>query len=172
MFFTTEDSLVAGDSNGKRDAYVYDRPSDSVRLVSSGKSPANSYFLDASSSGDDVFFITRERLAGWDVDDNYDLYDARVNGGLPDPIAVRGGCSGDACQGPLGSAPAAVTGASATVGGSGNATPHRQNRLKAVARARCARPKVRRKIGGKTRCVSKKRAARLRADAKRKQESK
>ena len=45
-------------------------------------------FLDASASGDDVFFATRERLAPTDTDELVDVYDARVDGGFPAPTAA------------------------------------------------------------------------------------
>jgi hypothetical protein len=98
VFFTTADALVPQDINNRLDAYVYDVPSGTVHLLSSGTDEANSYFMDASSSGDDAFILTRQQLVGWDTDQNYDLYDARVNGGFPDPV-VAPTCSGEACQG-------------------------------------------------------------------------
>ena len=49
-----------------------------VGLISSGASGHESAFLDASESGDDVYFITAERLVATDLDTNYDVYDARA----------------------------------------------------------------------------------------------
>jgi DNA-binding beta-propeller fold protein YncE len=49
-----------------------------VGLISSGTSGHESAFLDASEDGDDVYFITAERLVATDLDTNYDVYDARV----------------------------------------------------------------------------------------------
>lgn len=54
-----------------------------VGLISSGTSPHESAFLDASASGDDVFFLTAEKLKAvngvtQDIDTNYDVYDAHV----------------------------------------------------------------------------------------------
>jgi hypothetical protein len=51
-------------------------------LISTGKSEFPSLFADASASGDDVFFFTREPLVGQDKDKLQDVYDARVGGGL------------------------------------------------------------------------------------------
>jgi hypothetical protein len=43
------------------------------------------------------------------------VYDARLGGGFPSPLAERQPCSGDACQGPLSApAPALVPGGTAT----------------------------------------------------------
>jgi hypothetical protein len=49
-------------------------------LISGGTSSEQSYFLDASADGDDVFFFTREALVPTDTDANVDAYDARVDG--------------------------------------------------------------------------------------------
>ncbi len=48
-----------------------------VGLISSGSSPQESAFLDASETGGDVFFLTTEKLASQDFDTSYDVYDAQ-----------------------------------------------------------------------------------------------
>jgi hypothetical protein len=156
VFFSSAAPLVPADANGKADAYEYDVPSGTVRLLSSGRDPADSWFLDASANGDDAFFLTRERLVGWDVDRAYDLYDARVGGGLPDPPAPPPGCGGDACRGQGHAAPPVASLGSATL-----VVPVRavaKAKAKARARARrhakaCRRGFVRRKLYGRSRCV-------------------
>jgi hypothetical protein len=120
VFFSTAEALVPGDSNGKSDAYEYDTETGKVSLLSSGKDPADSYFLDASASGNDVFILTREQLSRWDTDLNYDVYDVRVNGGFPEPSAPVAGCSGDSCQGAQASAPAFDAPSSSSFTGAGN----------------------------------------------------
>jgi hypothetical protein len=55
-----------------------------IDLISSGTSPLDSEFLDASASGDDVFFSTDSSLIEADPG-QIDIYDARVGGGLPEP---------------------------------------------------------------------------------------
>jgi hypothetical protein len=89
---------VPEDSNGKIDTYEFDTATGQVHLLSSGTDTGDSYFMDASGAGDDVFILTRERLAGWDTDNNYDLYDVREPhaghpAGFPDPppVPVVGG---------------------------------------------------------------------------------
>ncbi len=47
-------------------------------LVSSGESPEESAFLDASENGNDVFFLTASKLSKRDTDTTLDVYDARV----------------------------------------------------------------------------------------------
>ncbi len=123
VFFTSGDALVPQDTNGKLDAYEYDVGSGTVHLLSTGKDPFDSYFMNASPSGDDAFILTRQRLVGWDMNNDYDLYDVRVGGGFPDPPAVAPACVGGACQGtPNGSPEAAGFGSLLTVG-SGNVQP-------------------------------------------------
>ncbi len=101
-FFETGDSLVADDSNGKIDVYGW--RGGQIELVSSGTGGSNSHFADASASGDDVFFTTRDRLVRSDQDTLSDLYDARV-GGRPEPPPAPQPCVGDDCQVPPSGAP-------------------------------------------------------------------
>jgi hypothetical protein len=51
-------------------------------LLSSGTSDKASFLLDASTDGSNAFLITRSPLVGQDGDRLYDVYDARVGGGL------------------------------------------------------------------------------------------
>lgn len=94
LFFDSPDALAAQATNGLEDVYEYEpsgvgsckgtsvefstRSSGCVSLISSGVAGAESAFLDASETGDDVFFITASKLVGEDVDTAYDVYDARV----------------------------------------------------------------------------------------------
>jgi hypothetical protein len=130
VFFHTRTALVPEDSNGRTDVYEYDVPTATVHLISSGKDSANSYFMDASPNGNDVFFVTRQRLVGWDVDQNYDLYDARIGGGLPDPAPAAPACSGDACQGTQGIRPNDLSSASSSFHGVGNQQARKPRRHK------------------------------------------
>jgi hypothetical protein len=116
VFFESQDGLVPADVNGRGDVYEYE--DGAVHLISSGSSSDDSYFADASKTGDDVFFLTRERLASTDVDDNRDMYDARVGGGFASVTSQP--CSGDGCQGPSAPAPAAPRPTSASIFGDGN----------------------------------------------------
>jgi hypothetical protein len=151
VFFSTGEALVPQDVNGRADVYEYDVPSGSVHLISSGRSTSDSYFMDASANGDDVFFTTRQALTGWDTDGNTDLYDARVDGGVPDPAAPPPGCSGDTCQ--AGSATGGLgllAPGSVAIDGSDNvANPHVVKRKP----LKCKRGYVRKKVRGKVRCV-------------------
>jgi hypothetical protein len=157
VFFSTREALVPSDVNGKVDAYEYELPNDgsppSVHLISSGTSSSDAYFLDASPDGKDAFFLTRDRLVGWDTDDSYDLYDARIGGGFPEPVAPAPQCSADACRGSLQSGLATPSlGGTALFHGSGNV---RATARKHKIAKRCKRGYVRKRVRGKVRCVRK-----------------
>jgi hypothetical protein len=141
VFFSSAEALVPEDTNGVSDAYEYDVPSETVHLLSSGTSSSPSYFMDASSSGDDAFILTRERLTGWDADGGYDLYDARVNGGLPEPQAPVI-CRGETCH--EASTPPPAAPAIASSGFSGPANPKAP---------KCKKGFKKQTVKGKTKCV-------------------
>lgn len=163
VFFSTADALVPEDVNGVSDAYEYDANIGQVHLISSGTDTAPSYFVDATPSGHDVFFYTRERLVGWDVDQSYDLYDARVDGGFPDPPPAPPVCAGDRCQGAATLAPSDVTPGSETFVGSGNVVAVPPTRAKPRPKPRhCPRGHVRRRVRGHVKCVKRRPARKAR----------
>jgi DNA-binding beta-propeller fold protein YncE len=115
VFFNSIESLVPGDSNGTWDVYQYEplgagtcksstgsrsaarSGNGCVGLLSSGTAEGDAGFLDATPSGNDVFFLTRGRLSVLDRDNEVDVYDARV-GGI---VAVRSPsveCTGEGCR--------------------------------------------------------------------------
>ncbi len=81
VLFSSGQALVPQDVNHAIDAYEYDVLTGTVHLVSGGADGSDSYFMNASPSGRDAFFLTRQRLIRADADGGYDLYDARVGGG-------------------------------------------------------------------------------------------
>jgi hypothetical protein len=99
VFFDTSEALVPQDTNGKEDAYEWD--DGVIHLISTGRGAGDSYFVDASANGDDVYIATRQSLVGWDEDTLLDLYDARIDGGLPEPPAQQVACTGESCQGAI-----------------------------------------------------------------------
>jgi hypothetical protein len=147
VFFNSTEALVPEDTNGRLDAYEYDVASGRVHLLSSGKSTDQSYVIDATANGDDVFILTRERLVGWDVDDRYDLYDARVAGGFPEPPTPAPVCTGEVCRGASRPAPSVDVSASRGYRGAGDAAG------KLRSRRRCGRRAVLRTVRGKRKCV-------------------
>ena len=144
VFFATKDALVPEDVNGKYDTYEYDSVTETQSLLSSGTSPHDSYFMEATASGTDVFFTTKERLTAWDNDEAYDVYDARIGGGFPEPVIATAPCEGESCRTAAPAAPAAQPPGSGSLFGPVNPKP-----------IRC--PKGKRAVhkGGKTRCVKK-----------------
>lgn len=114
VFFTSGEPLVTSDDNGRKDAYVYDTETGEHHLLSTGQSPVDSYFLDATPSGDDVLISTREHLVGIDTDDAFDLYDVRVGGGIAaqNPPAAQPECSAEDCHGSASAPPAETAPAS------------------------------------------------------------
>jgi hypothetical protein len=121
VFFETSDALLPRDTNGKLDVYEYE--GGALSLLSSGTSEADSFFLDASVDGSDVFFATAQPLLGRDSDDVYDIYDARVDGGFTEPTGPAPACEGDGCRGPGTVAPGLSVPSSVTFAGAGNVQP-------------------------------------------------
>jgi NHL repeat len=114
VFFDSYESLVAGDQNGPvADVYEWEAPgagdcvvggsgyseanAGCISLISTGKSPVDSEFLDASVDGGNVFFATDQSLVPQDPG-QYDIYDAHELGGFPQSPASPAPCVGDACQ--------------------------------------------------------------------------
>ncbi len=147
LFFDSRDSIVPADSNaGVEDVYQWE-PSGvgdcesqfaeggCVRLISAGTGTADSNFVTMDPSGQNVFFTTRDQLALKDRDDLYDLYDARVEGGIGAETEIsRAECQGEACQPPV-SAPNDATPSSSSFEGPGNpreakAKKHKKKRHK------------------------------------------
>ena len=163
LFFESRDKLVPRDANGTWDVYQWEAPgkgscttsrptysSDSggcVELISSGQSPSGAGFLDADPSGRNAFIGTQAGLIEADYGLN-DVYDARIDGGFPEPAAPPAGCTGEACQSPA-PAPQAKTPASSAFQGPGNAAQGRDcaalaGRLRILAhRNRALRHRVR-----------------------------
>jgi hypothetical protein len=155
LYFESSDALSPRDTNGAQDVYQWEAPGAGgcdqgdpdyfelnqgcLRLISSGQSPRAAEFVDASPSGDDVFFATLSSLLPQDYA-LVDVYDARVDGGFPQPPPAAPQCEGEACQSPP-EAPNDPTPASAAFEGAGNVA----GEPAAQAPKRCAKGKVRRK---------------------------
>jgi hypothetical protein len=144
-FFQTEEALLPADTNGALDVYEWEAAGHRsctessatfsaasggcLYLLSTGLSPQQSYFADASENGEDAFFFTRQPLISQDTDDNSDLYDAREAGGIAaqNPPPVSPPCAGEACR-PLPAAPPGEQSvASAIFSGPGNRRQSHRN---------------------------------------------
>jgi hypothetical protein len=126
VFFDTPDPLVSQDANGVRDVYMWENGK--ISLISTARSGKDSYLLDNSPSGNDVFFATQEALAPEDTDGAYDVYDARVGGGFPKPNPPTSCLSG--CQ-TTESAPSYTEAGSTMFSGAGNAKPKHHKKKQA-----------------------------------------
>ncbi len=161
LFFESFEPLVPRDTNGRTDVYEWEAAASKAQclntlrgelfltesqgclsLISSGQSSQDSEFFDATPAGNDVFFATLSSLVGWDTG-LVDVYDARVEGGFPEPPQPKASCEGEACQSPP-APPNDQTPSSATYNGPGNLSE---------AKPKCPKGKVANKQG---KCVKKK----------------
>jgi hypothetical protein len=167
VFFQTDEALLPQDKNGQTDVYEWEAAREGtcavgtgsysatsggcLYLISTGQSPQPSYFGDASANGDDVFFFTRQSLVGQDQDENYDIYDARVEGGIaPQNPSPPVGCTGEGCLGPVDPPTVWDAPASTTFSGTGNLKPAPTKPKKLVVK--CSK----RKKSSHRRCLKKK----------------
>ena len=163
LYFESADALAALDTNGKVDVYQWEEPGTGgcdeedgsfsplsggcVDLVSSGQSAQGSRFVEASPTGNDVFFATVSSLLPQDFG-SADVYDARLGGGLPIPDPIKPPCEGDTCAAQI-PAPEEPTPASADYTAPPAAPEGKP------AKRRCAKGKRRVQRKGKSRCVPK-----------------
>ena len=178
VLFDVADSLVPADSNGNWDVYeseptgtgsctaasgsatVARSSGGCVALLSSGVATEGETMLDASASGNDVFFLTAQPLSVLDEDNELDIYDARVGGVAATPQTTTE-CLGEACQ-PAVEAPIDQTPGSLTFSGSGNLTPPPPAVVKKTVK--CKKGDVKNK---KHKCVRKKTKKAKKSSAKR-----
>jgi DNA-binding beta-propeller fold protein YncE len=168
VFFNSFDALVARDQNKALDVYEWEAPGSGnceeggyayvpsaggcVNLISSGEDPQASEFLDASASGDDVFFKTYDSLVPQDPA-LVDIYDARVGGGFPNPPTPEKECEGEGCLPAPAPEPAHPTPQSQSFVGPGNQVAKPKPKPK-----KCPKGKHRVKRKGKSVCVKNKKA--------------
>jgi hypothetical protein len=181
VFFQSKEALVPRDKNEQMDVYEWERegtggPDGCSRLsasfsersggclylISTGESGDPSYFGDASADGSNVFFFTRQSLVGQDRDENDDLYDARVEGGIaaqnPPPPAS---CTGEGCLGPVDPSPVFGAPSSSTFAGAGNLKSPPIKPKKVVVKC----PKGKKRSHGRCLKKSKKRSKKARKHA-------
>lgn len=166
VFFNSTEPLVAQDTNGRVDAYEWERGGTNgceqiqgcIHLLSGGTSPDNSYFFDASTSGDDIFMVTRAQLVSEDRYEDFVVYDAH-SGGVR-PLAVPA-CAGTGCQGIPAAPPVFATPATVTFDGVGNfapppvlAKPHTKQLTRAQKLAKALKACGRGRRGVRARCVA------------------
>ncbi len=192
LFFNSKDALVPQDVNGTWDVYEYEPPGvgacmsgaltfsersgGCVGLISSGESPEESGFLDASENGGDVFFATLSQLVTQDYDHSMDVYDAREctseSSCFPTPVEVPPACTTEAsCKpSPTPQPTLYAPPASATFSGPGNLAPPPPPAPAQVTKkktVKCAKGKVRSKHGDCVKQKSKKHKAKKASDDRR-----
>ena len=95
-----------------------------THMISDGHGTAGAYqgtlaVGAMSASGADIVFPTISQLVGQDTDVLTDLYDARIDGGLPAP-QVPSSCEGEACQGSGSTPPPSEQAATSAFAAGGN----------------------------------------------------
>jgi hypothetical protein len=118
VFFHSLDAVVPEASSGLQQVYQYEEGR--ISPISRPDGSAAAVFLDASASGDDVFFSTYDDLVPNRNSGDQAVFDARVNGGIP--VAEDGRCRSLACQDPATPAAALAVAASVDFVGDGNVT--------------------------------------------------
>jgi Tol biopolymer transport system component len=109
VFFSTEESLVAADTDRRSDIYMHDLATGATTLVSQGSAscaPAcgNGTFdagiAGVDSGGDKLFFVTAEPLAAGDSDNAVDIYERDLSTETTTLVSVAAAsCSGSCGNG-------------------------------------------------------------------------
>jgi hypothetical protein len=162
VFFDTSQALVPQDTNGVQDVYEWEQDGEGtcrtgggcVYLLSGGTSTDNSFLIDGSASGGDVFFATREQLVPGAGNQKMEVYDAHeCTSGAPCPHETSLACTGTGCQGVPPAPPVFATPSSVTFNGIGNFPPRppavakpkkgtvKCSRDKKLSHGKCVKPK-------------------------------
>jgi NHL repeat len=134
LFFESPLRLIEADTNARFDVYRW--RAGELTLVSPGSGDHDAYFSGNSSDGEDVFFATTERLDPREIDEDWDIYNARPRGRAfpPPPVApapcapLSGGCIGEVTP------PVDGTRAPSAVGGNAKSPPRRTLTVKRPSR--------------------------------------
>jgi hypothetical protein len=133
VFFDTSEALLPADTNGQRDVYEFEPdgvgscsdPGGCVSLISTGTGGQETWFIEASPSGNDVFLREYQKLVPQDKQEEArTIYDVRVNGGIPEPPTPPECTTADACRTALAPQPSIFGApASQTFSGAGSLVP-------------------------------------------------
>jgi NHL repeat len=133
FFFETTEALLPADTNGKQDVYEFEsygvgscsEPTGCVLLISTGTGAQDTWLIEASPSGNDVFLRETQKLVPRDtVSEMHTIYDVRMDGGLPEPTAPPPCTTPEACRTASPPQPSVFSApASQTFSGAENLTP-------------------------------------------------
>ena len=138
VFFESDEALVARDVNGANDVYEWEAGS-SPQLISSGEAPVYpqwagwrpynplpNILLSVTHDGSDVFFTAQQPLVPGAGENGTDgIYDARIGGGFPLPVAEEP-CAEEGCKpAAAGSIPPSAGAGSETTVGAQNVKPRK-----------------------------------------------
>ncbi|HEX3734363.1 MAG TPA: hypothetical protein VHU86_04340 [Solirubrobacterales bacterium] len=131
-FFSSPDVLAPGAVEGQNNIYEWSHGQIS-RLAGQARGvqahPVAGYvaaFVGASTNGSDVYLSTPEALNWEDPDERISIYDARIDGGFPEPAAPAAPCEAvteGSCQRPSQGAATAPGVATGNFSGPGNSRP-------------------------------------------------
>jgi hypothetical protein len=122
LFFDSSDALVPHASDGRQNVYEYE--DGQIYPISNVAGGQESFFLDASPDGQDVFFATADQLLPEDTGDNVVVWDAREDGGFPVNVSAPPCTTGEACRVAPNPEPSIYgAGPSETFSGPGNFSP-------------------------------------------------
>jgi hypothetical protein len=185
VFFDSSEGLLPADTNGTggcssasgapacTDVYEFEpagaggcaEPAGCLSLLSTGTGTLETFFIDASPSGNDVFIREFQKLVPRDTQEGApSLYDVRVEGGFPEPPPPPPCATADACR----TAPAPQSSifgapASQTFSGLGNLTPPLPPPAVVKPKTKCKSGFVKKKVKKKETCVKKKRPKKSKA---------
>jgi streptogramin lyase len=109
---------------------VYEWHEGDVSLISDGTDTSeHAGLIGMDASGENIFFVTADKLVGQDTDEDYDVYDTRIDGGFPAPMLAPS-CTGEACQSALPSPFLPPTPGSTVTPAIGNLAPATKGTLK------------------------------------------
>lgn len=106
IFFSTDERLVAGDTDKAGDVYLRDIAKGLTVLVTQGNSAcapacgngdADADFSDTDANGTAVFFSTDERLIAADADNAEDIYRRDLDGGTTALVSAAGASCPSGC---------------------------------------------------------------------------
>jgi hypothetical protein len=121
LFFDSADGLVPDAAAGIQNVYEYEEGH--VYAISNVAGREESFFMDVGADGRDVFFASADQLLPQHAGETVAVWDARVDGGFPAPVAPAPCESADACKPPAGGPSVSTAVPSRALTGPGNPAP-------------------------------------------------